>query len=1023
MKKILFSVCLWFPIGLLAQPFGLTTNQGQLTYQPDEKGNIILDYSYCGYRLSESDIPFVSAKVFVKHESADAAPMIQSAIDYVSQLLPDPQGFRGAVLLDSGTFQLSRPIRITASGVVLRGNIHGRTVLLKTGNQRGAVIYIEGVDNRQIVHSENIHALYTPAGSMNLSLEGTNAFQTGDRLLITRTATKEWIARMQCDHFGGGITALGWKPGEMNLTWDRMVVASQHERITLNAPIPLALDTSEAVISVKSYLWPGRIRGSAVEFLTLQSDYDPSVRNDEDHAWTGISVENAEDCWIRKVNFVHFAGSAVVLQSTASRVTVQDCMAREPVSEIGGMRRIAFLNMGQLNLIQRVVADQAIHAFAVGMNAPGPNAFVQCYANNALGFSGAIDSWSPGILFDLVDIDGHKLRFANLGQYKNGAGWTTANSVFWQCTAAVIECYSPPSDQPNRAFGCWGQFQGNGLWRESNNHVQPRSLFYAQLQERLGKDVSHRARLQPVSTEATSSPTLDEAEQFTQKTKAPLLTLEQWMNQMTCEIVEETGGWKEAAKIRISAQSNRLPLNQIKINEGRLTDQHGLLSGKRMEVNWWSGKLRPAALARVRPHITRFVPGREGHGLTDRIDSVVQYLKTNQIVALDHTYGLWYDRRRDDHQRVKRHDGDVWAPFYEQPFARSGIGTAWDGLSKYDLTRPNKWYWSRLKEFASKAEKEGILLYHQHFFQHNILEAGAHWVDSPWRTENNINHTAFPEPVHFAGDKRIFMADLFYDVTHPDRKLLYENYIRHGLDQLSKYSNVIHFLSAEYTGPLHFMEFWLDVIADWEAENGVELLIALSATKDVQDAILNDPVRSKIVDIIDIRYWHYRNDGTVYAPEGGKHLAPRQHARLVRTGKSGFDEVFRAVNEYRVLFPEKPVLYHAQASEENAWAVFFAGGSCPAIPVADKNFLQAASKMSLWQHEPGKWIVLGNSDTGFIIYSYQKNTLPLPMKRGKYVVKQLLGNKMTSFGHPMQFSATKTHPFQLEKGIFWVEKR
>ena len=64
--------------------------------------------------------------------------------------------------------------------------------------------------------------------------------------------------------------------------------------------------------------------------------------------------------------------------------------------------------------------------------------------------------------------------------------------------------------------------------------------------------------------------------------------------------------------------------------------------------------------------------------------------------------------RRDDHERVRRRDGDVWGPFYEQPFARSGKGTAWEGLSKYDLNRPNAWYWNRLKQFAEKGAEKGL---------------------------------------------------------------------------------------------------------------------------------------------------------------------------------------------------------------------------------------------------------------------------------------------------------------------------
>jgi hypothetical protein len=89
-------------------------------------------------------------------------------------------------------------------------------------------------------------------------------------------------------------------------------------------------------------------------------------------------------------------------------------------------------------------------------------------------------------------------------------------------------------------------------------------------------------------------------------------------------------------------------------------------------------------------------------------------------------------------------DGEVWPPFYELTFARSGKDTGMDGLSKYDLTKYNPFYWGRLKEFADLADHEGLLLVHQNYFQHNIIEAGAHYADFPWRTANNINNTGFP---------------------------------------------------------------------------------------------------------------------------------------------------------------------------------------------------------------------------------------------------------------------------------------
>ena len=64
----------------------------------------------------------------------------------------------------------------------------------------------------------------------------------------------------------------------------------------------------------------------------------------------------------------------------------------------------------------------------------------------------------------------------------------------------------------------------------------------------------------------------------------------------------------------------------------------------------------------------------------------------------------------------------------------------------------------------------------------------------------------------------------------------------------------------------------------------------------------------------------------LYAPEGGKNLAPRQHARKMKVGKVTFDEAYRAVSEYRKKFPEKAVTYYAQNYPDMAWAVFMQVG-------------------------------------------------------------------------------------------------
>lgn len=1008
-----------------AQHFPLQIKDGKISYTQDAKGNRVLDFSYCGYRNSEQDIPAVNNVIFVPSQEGDASEIIQRAINHVSNLKPDVNGFRGAVLLGKGVFNINKSLWIQSSGVVLRGSDKNKTILLKHGVDRSALLHIEGINNQIIRDSFRLASKYIPVNQKMIELVSCKNLKIGDRLKIVRPSTKNWIASIGCDIYGGGISALGWKPGDMDVSWDRKVTAINGNSITFDAPLTAAIDEQFGGAKIVLYNWNGRISESSVENLTMISDYNKQYPKDEDHCWTGISIENAENCWVRQINFKHFAGTAVFLQPTASQITVEDCISKEPVSEIGGLRRITFYTMGQLNLFQRCYSEDGINDFAAGYSAAGPNAFVQCEAKRALGFSGAIDSWACGLLFDIVDIDGHNLTFKNLGQHKNGAGWGTSNSLFWQCTASEIECYSPASDAKNRAYGCWAQFSGDGEWAESNNHVQPRSMYYAQLSARLNKDVSMRGRILQKNTNATSSPTIEAAAEMAKEAYLPVLTLEKWIEQATFTSSVDNSKLMTTNELKSKPMRIKEYSPTIEIKNGRLVCDDALITGNKIDVQWWSGKTRTQHLSKMKPHITRFVPGREGYGLTDRVDSIISFFKVNQIAILDHNYGLWYDRRRDDHQRIQRSDGDVWAPFYEQPFARSGQGTAWDGLSKYDLNRPNEWYWSRLKEFADKSQKHGMLLFHENFFQHNIIEAGAHWVDCPWRTANNINNLGFPEPVPFAGDKRIFMADMFYDISVPARKEYYRNYIRQCLNNFADNNNVIQLISAEYTGPLHFVEFWLDVIDEWQQETGINALVALSTTKDVQDSILNDPKRAAVVDIIDIRYWHYKNDGTVYAPKGGQSLAPRQHARLMKTGKVTFDEAYKAVSEYRTKYPDKAVTYYTQNYPDMTLAVLMAGGSCPTLQIKDQNFLTSVAKMDIMKVNTDKYKMMVKSGTGIIIFAQSELRIPVQLEAGKYSLKfiDIKSNHVEILNKVIKGSqAFNLKTLKDISGVYWFQK-
>lgn len=969
---------------------------GKLAYTPDGQGNRIPDFSFAGYMAGEKPIPIAAVKVVVPVKDGDATLRIQSAINYVAKLPVGKDGLRGAILLEKGVYRVAGNLKIAASGVVLRGSGMGEngTKIFATGLDRIGVIRILGKDDKTEQAEVAITDAYVPVNATIITLANTKDFKVGDNITIHRTSTKEWIETLKTAEFGGGESALGWKPKTREIYWDRKITAINGNKITFDVPVTTALDEKFGGATISKYQWNGRIAQSGIENLTLESDFHQENLKDEYHRWTAICMENVQDAWVRQVVFRHFAGSAVNVLSTAKRITVEDCKSLAPVSEIGGERRYTFLTTGQQTLFQRLYAEYGYHDFAVGFCAPGPNVFLQCQSYLPFSFSGAIDSWASGVLFDIVNIDGQALSFTNRGQDGQGAGWSAANSVFWQCSAARVDNYQPPTAQ-NWAFGTWAQFAGNGYWDMSNEQIQPRSLYYAQLKDRLGNETDKRAFVLPVETEASSSPPVDVAQNLTKLAYKPALTVAEYIDAAAerNKISTESNQAKSIDKIGLDKISSPAFAGAMSVKNGWIVRGNEIELGNRQDVPWWNGSARPYGLKNTKFHVTRFVPGREGNGLTDNLEEITDSMKNGSVKILDHNYGLWYDRRRDDHERIRRMDGEVWAPFYELPFARSGQDKAWDGLSKYDITKYNLWYWDRLKQFANLADQKGLVLIHQNYFQHNIIEAGAHYADFPWRTANNINNTGFPEPVPYAGDKRIFMAEQFYDISNENRKAIHKAYIRKCLENFDGNSAVIQLIGAEFTGPLHFVQFWIDTIDEWEKETGKHPIIGLSVTKDVQDAILHDEKRAKVVDLIDIRYWHYQADGTAYAPKGGLNLAPRQHARLLKPKKTSFQEVYHAVSEYKNQFPDKAVIYSGDSYDSFGWAILMAGGSLSNAKNIDDTTLAAISTMKpfLPAGKDSKQYGLQDAGKSYFLYnaSAEAASLDLTSFNGKFNVKVL----------------------------------
>jgi hypothetical protein len=308
-------------------------------------------------------------------------------------------------------------------------------------------------------------------------------------------------------------------------------------------------------------------------------------------------------------------------------------------------------------------------------------------------------------------------------------------------------------------------------------------------------------------------------------------------------------------------------------------------------------------------------------------------------------------------------------------------GVGFDGLSKYDLTKFNPWYFGRLREFTDLADQKGLVLVNQMFFQHHLLEDVAHWMDVPWRVTNALQDLGLPEPPPTESRKRIIIANIYYDVEHnANLREFHRNFIRHHLENFPEGSNVIQVIGDEYSGPLSFMQFWLDTIAEWEKETGRHPLVALSCNKDVQDAILADPVRSKVVDIIDMKYWWYTADGKMYNPPGGEEVAPRKQLTGWKGSKSRSDEsTARQVRDYRDKYPEKAIM--CSYDRVDGWAQACAGGSIAALR-ADEGILRDIPRMKPVEQaglRAGQY-ALEEEGKAYLVYSMSGNTIKLDVK-------------------------------------------
>ena len=506
-KKLFILFCLFYYLSIVKAQTEIYSQliypgaDGKLVYRPyTDRGDILPDFSWCGYMGGGVELPDIPVVAMIEWANRpDDTPVIQAVIDSLASLPLNKNGFRGAILLKKGTYRIASTIRITTSGIVLRGEMNDKfngTVLLATSQNKYNVIEV-GANGRLNPVPGSEHPItddYVPSGTRIVHVSNaTLHFKVGDQVAIRRPSTAEWIRAIGMDSIpprplagettedsfrrlreSKGNTNMNgtsqWAPGTKNLIFERTVTAVKGDMIEIDIPLTNALQSEYGGGTIFKYEFPERITQCGVEHLYGSSVFDAAVKqedphlgwyySDENHANNFISIRAAENCWVRNVT-VEYIDRCVETAISTKFFTGQNLSAIHPVSlntghpvSLTGSRRFGYSISGQMILFEHCYANYHRHTYVLGSTVAGPNAFVNGHSDMNLAPSEPHHRWSTGCLFDNITIKGPvgSLVAVNCGWYGTGHGWSGAQMVFWNCSAPLILVMKPPTAQ-NFAIG------------------------------------------------------------------------------------------------------------------------------------------------------------------------------------------------------------------------------------------------------------------------------------------------------------------------------------------------------------------------------------------------------------------------------------------------------------------------------------------------------------------------------------------------------------------------------------------
>ncbi len=469
---------------------------GRLTYASDGEGNRIPDYSYAGYKYGQAALPAVPEVMRLSSAAGDNTARIQQALDQIGTRTPDGNGFRGALVLNPGTYEIRGTLRVNRSGVVLRGSGDDsspttNTILRATGDtphQRPVIVL--GSGNSDWVESStrtNITTQRVTVGSRSFSVASTAGLAVGDAIVVRHPSTQAWLNAVD----GGGVVSdADWAVNQIDIVYYRRITQIAGSVLTIDVPVynhlDRALSQSYVAEVTSSHIVEAGVENLRVDIVTAGGE-------DENHAWSGVQVTGAHDSWVRNITALHF-GFAGVRVDGSVRVTVADSRALDPVAIRTGSRMYNFdlERRAQMVLFTNCEATQGRHAFiSNGVSVSSGIVFHRGRTTNGGGSEGGHRHWVTGVLFDnIVESNSAQLLLINRGDFGTSHGWGAAHSTIWKFNSELL-VQKPPTAQ-NYGISNSGHFRSSTYFPGPRGHEEirsgnlvPTSLYEAQLCERL----------------------------------------------------------------------------------------------------------------------------------------------------------------------------------------------------------------------------------------------------------------------------------------------------------------------------------------------------------------------------------------------------------------------------------------------------------------------------------------------------------------------------------------------------------